>query len=672
MDRSKKLCITNHYENRTNLELQELIYNDISKNLISSFNYSIITDNQSVIIEEKETIYEIISSNNKNPNKKTSYIDLGKCESILKNFYEINQNESLIILKMDTFVEGKTGATSVYEIFYPLENSITLVKLCLTVCEGEKISLSYSMELSDPELYDKKNPVYSDICARYSLKNGADATLREMQNDYLKNNKSLCEENCEYIGYDKIAKIYKCDCDMKENLPKISEIKNDKDKLYNFDKIKKIANFEVLRCTNLISNKEGLIKNIGFISYIPTFIVFFVIIFIFYIKENKIIKKKINKFTYAKSVFYLMRQKKIEKGLLIKGRKEQFFKEYLKNHNTNYLNAIKSEILNIINIKNTNSKMIIKQYSSILDLKEEENNSKENENGSNNNNDNIRENDIIIAKKIVQNSLSKKHKRNKKKPNEKNNMSSSLQDFKINKNMREEAKNILKINEGELNNLDYKSALENDDRTICQYYYSLLRSEHMLLKIFNSKDYNSSKIKFYLCFYEFGLSFTVNALFFNDENIEQIFKDNGKFNLLYQIPNIIFSSIITFIFSYTLDSLAFSGEYILIFKNEKITESLANTINNAKKLWIFLQLKFLYFFIISFLFCLICWYYITCFCAVYKNTQYHLLTDTIISFVICLLNPFILKLIPSILRIYGIKHKNPFIFKLSKIFEIIC
>ena len=91
--------------------------------------------------------------------------------------------------------------------------------------------------------------------------------------------------------------------------------------------------------------------------------------------------------------------------------------------------------------------------------------------------------------------------------------------------------------------------------------------------------------------------------------------------------------------------------------------------NNAKKLSIILQIKFLYFFIFCFLFLLLFWYYITCFCAVYKNTQYHLIKDTLIGFVISLLNPFIFKLIPGLFRIYGLKNKNHIFYKFSRILE---
>ena len=46
--------------------------------------------------------------------------------------------------------------------------------------------------------------------------------------------------------------------------------------------IKKIANFDFLKCYNLITSKEGIIKNIGFYVFLPTFILYFVCIFLFY------------------------------------------------------------------------------------------------------------------------------------------------------------------------------------------------------------------------------------------------------------------------------------------------------------------------------------------------------------------------------------------------------
>ena len=262
---------------------------------------------------------------------------------------------------MDTFIEGKTGPTTLYEIFYHFENSSNLIKLGLTPCEGEIISILFAMELSDPQLYDKNSPFYSDICSRKSIKDGVDATLGEMQRDYANNNKSLCEANCEYSGYDEETTIFKCDSEIKETLPKISEIKNDKSKLYAFDEINKIANFDVLKCTNLITTKEGLIKNIGFYSFMPTFIAYIVCIILFYKKEHKTIKGSITKLVYAKEVIYKQKQDKIDKFYLkpitiIKQKipQESAFVSYLKDFNGAKPNFLKNEIINNININKKN------------------------------------------------------------------------------------------------------------------------------------------------------------------------------------------------------------------------------------------------------------------------------------------------------------------------------
>ena len=49
------------------------------------------------------------------------------------------------------------------------------------------------------------------------------------------------------------------------------------------------------------------------------------------------------------------------------------------------------------------------------------------------------------------------------------------------------------------------------------------------------------------------------------------------------------------------------------------------------------------------------WYSIACFCAVYINTQGAFIKDSISSFILGLLYPFILYLFPAVLRIISLK-----------------
>ena len=77
-----------------------------------------------------------------------------------------------------------------------------------------------------------------------------------------------------------------------------------------------------------------------------------------------------------------------------------------------------------------------------------------------------------------------------------------------------------------------------------------------------------------------------------------------------------------------------------------------------KKLLQILKIKFILYFVLTFITLVFFWYYITCFCGIYINTQMHLLEDTIISLITSLLLPFGLYLIPGIFRILSLKEEK--------------
>ena len=68
------------------------------------------------------------------------------------------------------------------------------------------------------------------------------------------------------------------------------------------------------------------------------------------------------------------------------------------------------------------------------------------------------------------------------------------------------------------------------------------------------------------------------------------------------------------------------------------------------------------------------WYYITCFCAIYKNTQSHLIKDSLISFLMSLIYPFGLLLLPGIFRRIALKAEKAdknLLYKFSQLLEYI-
>ena len=136
-------------------------------------------------------------------------------------------------------------------------------------------------------------------------------TLQDRQQQYIENNKSLCEEDCNFAGYDKQTGKVGCSCEVKFTLPLVSEIKVDKNKLYKFMDIKKIANFDVLKCWKLITSKVGIVTNIGFYFYFPALITYVLSVILFYAKEFRALKIQVKDITYAKvNQKYIMQRKK--------------------------------------------------------------------------------------------------------------------------------------------------------------------------------------------------------------------------------------------------------------------------------------------------------------------------------------------------------------------------
>ena len=76
-------------------------------------------------------------------------------------------------------------------------------------------------------------------------------------------------------------------------------------------------------------------------------------------------------------------------------------------------------------------------------------------------------------------------------------------------------------------------------------------------------------------------------------------------------------------------------------------------------------------FIIVILAMFIEWYYITAFCAVYKNTQLNFFINILISFLFSNIIPFIYCLIPTIFRQDGVREQSKFAFFIYKIFQLI-
>ena len=393
----------------------------------------------------------------------------------------------------------------------------------------------------------------------------------------------------------------------------------------------------------------------------------------------KVIKEKITKIVYALNNWYLVKR---EKRVKIK-------KEIKKSKQTKSRKNKKEDKIQRTKIKKRKSKSNKKEEikkGKQGDKKQSINKnlipmnyrSRQHPNLILNNNDsnpprkNKRNNKLIIGNNINFFNLN----------NNKNNKGKKTKTTKKNTIQKKEKETLIKVkeimihNDQELNDMPYELALKFDDRTYCKYYCSLIKVKSVFIfSFFYNGDYNSKIIKIDLFFVSFIIYFTINALFFTDDTMHKIYEDKGKFQILYQLPQIIFSSLISIILDVLLTLLALSENNILKLKSEQEKEGEINNKEISQKekdLNKKLQIKFALYFIISTIFLLFFWYYLSMFCAIYKNTQLHLIKDTLISFGLSCLYPFGLSLLPGLFRIPSLsnkKGKRKFLYIISKVLQ---
>ena len=628
-----EICKINYDNIEAKEKLINNIKNEIKSGALNSFLINITNNHIDLLInDDNKNIYQITSTFNQNyKDYNISTVNLGECENILKKQYNININDSLILFKIDYYVEGLNIPIIEYEVFHP----DTKESLNLTYCKDLKINISIPVSIDEDKLiqYNSSSDYYHDICYISETENNTDITLYDRKIEYNENNMSLCEKNCEYEEYNLTTKRVRCECDIKTKINEYSEIVFDFDKLKDkFLDIEEHSNIGVIKCYKILFKKEGLIYNIG--SYILLLIIFLHFIFsiIFCTKGYK-------------SLYDIMK-------IIIKLKKRDITTEKSKIRNSERV-KLKSKTK-----KNQSDIRIIKINCPIKKLPKNNNNSEQ-------------------SNKSIQflNLNSKKRKNNKKLYIMNSIENSKKTIISINKKINEKYKGIiikLDYTEYELNSLPYIKALKYDKRNYWQYYCSLIKTNNILLfSFYPNFDYNSRIIKISLFFVSFSLYFTINTLFFTDSTMHKIYEDEGDFDYIYQIPQILYSSIISGIINYFIKLISLSQRNILELKRETIIKSL---LIKSSKIVKCLNIKFVLYFILSYLLLFFFWYYISCFCAVYKNTQTYLIIDTLTSFSLSLVYPFFLCLFAGFFRIPSLtsKTKNKdFIYKISKFLQIL-
>ena len=619
----KEICSQYPFNNISiinNEEIYQKVINEILK------NYSASEGKELLIKGEDNFVYQITTTDNDkntlNGNKNNTYnnvskIDLGYCENILKEYNNIESNISLIMIKFEKITNISKERILQYEIYEPYNKT----KLNLSLCDNTTISIYSPVILSNKltqlykeienmgyDLFDINSAFYQDICIPFKSPNGTDVLLADRISYYFHNNETICQSNCKMSNYSFESQYLKCDCDTSNSQIITRDINKFTPKtIYkSFEDTLKFSNYKVLLCYKLPFRIKSITTNIGSIIVIIIFIIYLIFLIIFCFKG----------ITQFKSYFN-------------NGINNNNIESIIKNNKK--LNAYNKNSKNKHHI-HPNKSSSRKKFNIVIFPPKKKSFSSKNKSSKNNFFINISRNSS------QQNIGDYSSKVNQIVPlrqsSEIYNTTKKVNKNKVNYKILEKIK---KHNEEET---------KNNKKSFFKIYWSILRMKHIILfTFFVRNDYNIIYIKFERFIFSIATYMALNVFFFADETMHKIHLDYGKYNFLQQIPQLIFSTIA----SQLIDILArYFGltekHYYEIKKLKENIEYKTKSIVNC------IKVKIIIFFVFTFLMLIFYWYTIACFCSVYENTQIIFIKDSISSFALGLLYPFLLYLALAVFK----------------------
>ena len=181
-----------------------------------------------------------------------------------------------------------------YEVYHPDSK----LKLDLSHCKDSLIDFDIPVSIDESNLfkYDPNSEYYVDECYTYTTENGTDILLNDRKEEFVDNNLSLCENKCEYIGYEEVAKKASCKCEVKSKEFVISDVIEDKNLLSNnFTYDNSSSTIMSMKCIYTLFSKEGLVRNYANYILLLIFLTYLILIILFYKVGYYILEGEINK-----------------------------------------------------------------------------------------------------------------------------------------------------------------------------------------------------------------------------------------------------------------------------------------------------------------------------------------------------------------------------------------
>ena len=621
-------------------------------------------------------------------------IDFGKCYDLVKSHYHIDGD--LLV----SFVENnalKNPYTS-----YSFFNPTTGQKLdAVSICANETIRVyenitsllqnlpNYELLLKMLEqginIFDPKDPFFTDICYPYDSPEKKDISLEDRLLVYFPNI-SLCDEGCEMSGVDLENMTAICDCSF-QDITSNNQITDNA--LFEeatgdfFDKIAE-SNIYVLKCYKYIF--KFFSKSYGVFIFLVFLLVHIIMVICYFIIELDEIMKYIFNMTQSYIAFLNNnankeksappKKKNIDKKVETKTEKKfKRKKSKLYEQMDINLNVKKND-----EVEHNNSLIIFNKKNRINDDvgKVEDNPSVNSEQ----------------QEPEAETKKTKKRKKNKKKINlfkstESNEMLETIQnDFKTEdkKDKFEQAQENKEKDEDKDKDqidfeeylatppeeMDYDDAIKIDKRTYCEFFSENLKERVLFANTFcENEPLKPLTLKIMVLILTLFFYFFINGFFFNEEYISKVYhlKEDKFFDFVPRsIKRFFYALVIGEIVEYITEFFFVEENRIKgTFEREKdnileLKNEIIETIKDIKS-------RNLGFIIVVFILIIFFIYYVLCFNYVYHYSQVEWIKSSILIIIANHVLSFLLSFFETSFRFLAFSCESERLYQFSQIFD---
>ena len=629
-------------ENALNLKNNELdVVETLVKTYISEFSYTDLhislykNENYTVMIYKKSNC--ITELNLEMPN-----IDFQECYNKVKNAYNINDDQDLIISIIEKTLPGLNPITFFY-FYHPVsgqkldadeickDDTIVIVKNLFALLDENDEYSSTMNSLIDQgiNIFDLNDPFFTDLCYDFDNPLKEDVPLND-RITYFYPNVKLCDKGCQIQAVNLEDMSVKCDCkfnDIKNNALLEDNALMDTMAGQIFDLINS-SNLLVFKCikymfTHFSTSIGGWLSLILILAHIAMSLLYFLI---------ELNKMKI----------YLL------------SLTNRYIAHLPKNTKLNS-NAPPKQVS-----FNTNTNQNLKEKNNVIIFEKKDFDSKS---------------DKIKLKNSKLNTKIKNNKRLISFGNTNDVHLISNANYKTDSVMNQDDKEFFKeYLKTSPDDMEFDDALYYDKRTFKELLLESLKEEQIIAHTFIANDpLKPRTIKIIVFILNVILYFVVNGLLFSEEVIAELFEaDEEDENFFSYFPRsinrIVYSTLVSIVIGIITD-LFFLGEDRIkkIYKSERnqpkaCREKIVLLINDIKK-------RNIAFIVIASIILIFSFFYLLCFNYVYPYSQIEWIKSSITIIIIMQLLSVIKFLLISGLRKLSFKIRSEKMYKIGKLLD---